>query len=78
MYSDRVKRVQRLLRVEAGYTGAIDGITGARTLTAVARVPGARPCNTGRWATEAPIRPQASMAPMTSDDPPSTPKACST
>ena len=30
MYSDRVKRVQRLLRVEARYTGAIDGITGAR------------------------------------------------
>jgi hypothetical protein len=42
MYSDRVKRVQRLLRVEAGYTGAIDGIMGARTLSAVARVPEVR------------------------------------
>ena len=39
------------------------------------RVPVPRPWSAGRWAGEAPINPQASIAPMTSDAPPSAPKA---
>ena len=50
----------------------------ANKIEGMTRVPVPRPCSAGRWAGDAPISPQASIAPMTNDDPPSTPKACRT